>query len=73
MLTNFPLDCLHPLRDPLDADFVRTPMIEYDGACMNSVFTVLNYVSNVLDNVRLCNLLPSYLNVFNKIPTMALR
>ena len=48
-------------------------MIEYDGACMNSVFTVLNYVSNVLDNVRLCNLLPSYLNVFNKIPTMALR
>jgi hypothetical protein len=39
--------------DPNFVDVSQVPLIEYDGACMNAVSTVLNYLSGILDNVRI--------------------
>lgn len=53
LLTNYPLDCLEPLRAPLSVEYTDVALVEYDGTCMNPVATVLNYLSTILDNSRL--------------------
>lgn len=55
LLTNYPLDCLEPLRGPLNAEYVgvsEIQLIEFDGACMNAAWTILNYVSSILDSTN---------------------